>query len=391
MTEQTQNTGTGPNPVRRRRRILAIAIAVAVLAGAYGIKTWIAGDVSRGTDDAYVNGHSVLLTPQVAGVVTAIRADDTDQVKAGDTLVSIDPSDAQIELDAAEAQLAQAVRTVRGQYASIERAAADVQVAQTALDRARADLKERQGIANSGAITGEEVRHAQDSVNQAEAVLTAAEKAKALALTQTQGLTTIDDHPAIRAATQRLRAAALAIERTRIVAPVSGMVSQRRAQVGRRVSPGDALLSIVPLDQLWVDANFKEVQLDKICAGQAATLTADVYGSSVRYHGTVEGIEAGSGAAFALLPAQNATGNWIKVVQRVPVRISIDPKDLASHPLRVGVSMRATVDVESCARGVATGTTAAPSDETAIYDAQIKAADARVAKVISAIKDAASN
>jgi len=391
MTEQTQNTGTGPNPVRRRRRILAIAIAVAVLAGAYGIKTWIAGDVSRGTDDAYVNGHSVLLTPQIAGVVTAIRADDTDQVKAGDTLVNIDPSDAQIELDAAEAQLAQAMRTVRGQYASVERAAADVQVAQTALDRARADLKERQGIANSGAITGEEVRHAQDSVNQAEAVLTAAEKAKALALTQTQGLTTIDDHPAIRAATQRLRAAALAIERTRIVAPVSGMVSQRRAQVGRRVSPGDALLSIVPLDQLWVDANFKEVQLDKICAGQAATLTADVYGSSVRYHGTVEGIEAGSGAAFALLPAQNATGNWIKVVQRVPVRISIDPKDLASHPLRVGVSMRATVDVESCARGVATGTTAAPSDETAIYDAQIKAADARVAKVISAIKDAASN
>ena len=391
MTEQTQNTGTGPNPVRRRRRILAIAIAVAVLAGAYGIKTWIAGDVSRGTDDAYVNGHSVSLTPQVAGVVTAIRADDTDQVKAGDTLVSIDPSDAQIELDAAEAQLAQAMRTVRGQYASVERAAADVQVAQTALDRARADLKERQGIANSGAITGEEVRHAQDSVNQAEAVLTAAEKAKALALTQTQGLTTIDDHPAIRAATQRLRAAALAIERTRIVAPVSGMVSQRRAQVGRRVSPGDALLSIVPLDQLWVDANFKEVQLDKICAGQAATLTADVYGSSVRYHGTVEGIEAGSGAAFALLPAQNATGNWIKVVQRVPVRISIDPKDLASHPLRVGVSMRATVDVESCARGVATGTTAASSDETAIYDAQVKAADARVAKVISAIKDAASN
>ena len=391
MTEQTQNTGTGPNPVRRRRRILAIAIAVAVLAGAYGIKTWIAGDVSRGTDDAYVNGHSVLLTPQVAGVVTAIRADDTDQVKAGDTLVNIDPSDAQIELDAAEAQLAQAMRTVRGQYASVERAAADVQVAQTALDRARADLKERQGIANSGAITGEEVRHAQDSVNQAEAVLTAAEKAKALALTQTQGLTTIDDHPAIRAATQRLRAAALAIERTRIVAPVSGMVSQRRAQVGRRVSPGDALLSIVPLDQLWVDANFKEVQLDKICAGQAATLTADVYGSSVRYHGTVEGIEAGSGAAFALLPAQNATGNWIKVVQRVPVRISIDPKDLASHPLRVGVSMRATVDVESCARGVATGTTAASSDETAIYDAQVKAADARVAKVISAIKDAASN
>ncbi len=391
MTEQTQNTGTGPNPVRRRRRILAIAIAVAVLAGAYGIKTWIAGDVSRGTDDAYVNGHSVSLTPQVAGVVTAIRADDTDQVKAGDTLVSIDPSDAQIELDAAEAQLAQAVRTVRGQYASVERAAADVQVAQTALDRARADLKERQGIANSGAITGEEVRHAQDSVNQAEAVLTAAEKARALALTQTQGLTTIDDHPAIRAATQRLRAAALAIERTRIVAPVSGMVSQRRAQVGRRVSPGDALLSIVPLDHLWVDANFKEVQLDKICAGQAATLTADVYGSSVRYHGTVEGIEAGSGAAFALLPAQNATGNWIKVVQRVPVRISIDPKDLASHPLRVGVSMRATVDVESCARGVATGTTAASSDETAIYDAQVKAADARVAKVISAIKDAASN
>lgn len=391
MTEQTQNTGTAPNSVRRRRRLLAIAMAAAALGGAYGIKTWMAGDVSRSTDDAYVNGHSVLLTPQVAGVVTAIRADDTDQVKAGDALINIDPSDAQIDLDAAEAQLAQSVRTVRGQYASVERAGADVEVAQTTLDRARADLKERHGIANSGAITGEDVRHAQDSVHQAEAVLAAAEKAKALALTQTQGSTTLDDHPAIRAATQRLRAAALAVERTRIVAPVSGMVSQRRAQVGRRVSPGDALLSIVPLDQLWVDANFKEIQLDKICAGQAAILTADVYGPSVRYHGMVEGIEAGSGAAFALLPAQNATGNWIKVVQRVPVRISIDPKDLVSHPLRVGVSMHATIDVERCARGVATQTAAPPSDETAIYDAQIKAADAHVAKVMAAINNAASN
>jgi membrane fusion protein, multidrug efflux system len=388
MTEQAQTAVTDPN--RRRRRILTLAVAAAVLGAACGIYRWIAGDNSRFTDDAYANGHSILLTPQIAGVVSAVNVDNTDRVQAGDTLVSLDASDAQIEFSATEAQLGQTVRTVRGQYAAVERATADIQMAQTALDRAQSDLRQRQAIAGSGAITGEEVRHAQDSVRQARATLDAAEKAKAVALTQIQGSGSIEDHPAVRAAVARLRAAALALERTQIVAPASGMVSQRRVQVGGRVSPGEPLLSVVPLDRLWVDANFKEVQLDKICAGQGVTLTSDIYGASIRYHGTVEGIEAGSGAAFALLPAQNATGNWIKVVQRVPVRIRLDPKDLADHPLRVGVSMRVWVDVSHCEHGIAEAKAVEASDDTAIYDAQLKAADARVAKVMAAINEDAS-
>jgi len=302
-------------------------------------------------------------------------------VKAGDVLITIDSTDAQIELDAAEAQLAQAVRTVRGQYANVGRAEADIGVEQAALDKARADLKERESIAASGAITGEEVRHARDAVRQTEAALAASEQSRLQALTQTQGATTLQEHPTIRVAIQRVRTAVLALERTRILAPVSGMISQRKAQVGRRVSPGDPLLAIVPLNQLWVDANFKEVQLDKVCAGQNATMTTDLYGSQVIYHGRVRDIEAGSGAAFALLPAQNATGNWIKVVQRVPVRIGIDPGDLAAHPLRVGVSMRVDVDVRSCPH--ASDMSNAISDGSAIYNAQVDAANARVAQIIA--------
>lgn len=381
MTEQKNMPSTDVDPVRRRSRLIWIAGGVIAIAAVVAIWKLLVGDVSRETDDAYVSGHSVLLTPQVAGTITMIHADNTDRVKAGDVLITIDSTDAQIELDAAEAQLAQAVRTVRGQYANVGRAEADIGVEQAALDKARADLKERESIAASGAITGEEVRHARDAVRQTEAALAASEQSRLQALTQTQGATTLQEHPTIRVAIQRVRTAVLALERTRILAPVSGMISQRKAQVGRRVSPGDPLLAIVPLNQLWVDANFKEVQLDKVCAGQNATMTTDLYGSQVIYHGRVRDIEAGSGAAFALLPAQNATGNWIKVVQRVPVRIGIDPGDLAAHPLRVGVSMRVDVDVRSCPH--ASDMSNAISDGSAIYNAQVDAANARVAQIIA--------
>jgi len=381
MTEQKNMPSTDVDPVRRRSRLIWIAGGVIAIAAVVASWKLLVGDVSRETDDAYVSGHSVLLTPQVAGTITMIHADNTDRVKAGDVLITIDSTDAQIELDAAEAQLAQAVRTVRGQYANVGRAEADIGVEQAALDKARADLKERESIAASGAITGEEVRHARDAVRQTEAALAASEQSRLQALTQTQGATTLQEHPTIRVAIQRVRTAVLALERTRILAPVSGMISQRKAQVGRRVSPGDPLLAIVPLNQLWVDANFKEVQLDKVCAGQNATMTTDLYGSQVIYHGRVRDIEAGSGAAFALLPAQNATGNWIKVVQRVPVRIGIDPGDLAAHPLRVGVSMRVDVDVRSCPH--ASDMSNAISDGSAIYNAQVDAANARVAQIIA--------
>ncbi|MBN8886432.1 MAG: efflux RND transporter periplasmic adaptor subunit [Rudaea sp.] len=388
MSENKSPPLAGPSPVRRSRRLLAVAVASAIVGGAYAVYAWTTGDLARSTDDAYVGGHSVVLTPQVAGVVTAVRADDTDRVAAGDVLVELDAGDARIEFDAAQAHFADAVRQVRGLSAAVDHADAEVQVARTALDRARADLRERLAIADSGALTGEDVRHARDGVKQGEALLAAAERARALAATRTQGAAALTDHPEVRAAIQRLRAAALALERTRIVAPAAGMVHQRRVQVGRRVAPGEALLTVVPLDRLWVDANFKEVQLDRICAGQPATLTADVYGASVRYRGKVEGIEAGSGAAFALLPAQNATGNWIKVVQRVPVRIAIEREDLAAHPLRVGVSMRADIDVRDCPKAAASS--AAWRDETDVYVAQVKAAEARVAGIVAALDGGAS-
>jgi membrane fusion protein (multidrug efflux system) len=343
----------------KRLRLLLIAGGVFVLAGlAYGAY-W--AEYLRNferTDDAYVQGNLVQITPQVAGTVVAVNADDTDFVKAGQTLVTLDHADAKVALDQAQAALAQTVREVRSLYvanstwaANIAQRDADVTRANADLARAQDDLARRQSLADTGAVSGEEMNHAQTGVSNARAALAAAQAALSAArqqLATNQSLTSgtsIDKHPSVERAAAKVREAYLAYARTELPSPVSGYVAKRTVQLGQRVAAGAPLMSIVPLDEVWVDANFKEVQLRQMRIGQPVHLTADAYGSAVRYDGKIVGLGVGTGGAFALLPAQNATGNWIKVVQRVPVRIALDRKELAAHPLRVGLSMEVTVDV----------------------------------------------
>jgi len=334
-------------------------VAIVVLLGlSYGAYTWYEGRSEESTDNAYVQGNVVQITPQIGGTVSAIQADDTDFVKSGQTLVQLDTADAQVALQTAQAQLAQAVRQVRSLYANnttleaqITLREADVTKAQIEVNRASDDLARRQSLTGSGAVSREEVAHAQAVVTQAQASLNAARNGVAAARdqllsgrTQTDG-TSLEAHPSVLAASAKVREAYLTLHRSAITAPVDGYVAKRTVQVGQRIAAGTPLMSVIALKALWVDANFKEVQLRNIRIGQPVTLTADLYGKRVVYHGTVAGMSAGTGAAFSLLPAQNATGNWIKVVQRVPVRIRLDPQEIAASPLRVGLSMEATVNV----------------------------------------------
>ncbi len=366
-------TQTPDSRTSTRKTRLMLAGGATVLAGAgWAAWTFLAGAASQTTDNAYVNGHIVAITPQVAGAVSAIWADNADRIAAGQTLVEVDPADIQIALAGARADLARARRRVQALFASRDQAAAEVTRRQAELDRAQADVAARRGIAAQGAITSEEARHAADALNAARAALAVAQAAERAAQAQIDGVTP-DTHPDLALAQERLRAAALAAQRTTIRAPVGGMVAQRSVQLGKQVGIGDKLMSVVPLDQMWIDANFKEIQLAGICPGQPAVVTVDAHGAKVRYRGRVGDVMAGSGSAFALLPSQNATGNWIKVVQRVPVRINLDPKDLADHPLRIGLSAEVTVDTARCEATQA----GAPNGETTdLYRQQRQAADA---------------
>ncbi|WP_373824156.1 efflux RND transporter periplasmic adaptor subunit [Achromobacter insuavis] len=366
-------TQTPDSRTSTRKTRLMLAGGATVLAGAgWAAWTFLAGAASQTTDNAYVNGHIVAITPQVAGAVSAIWADNADRIAAGQTLVEVDPADIQIALAGARADLARARRRVQALFASRDQAAAEVTRGQAELDRAQADVAARRGIAAQGAITSEEARHAADALNAARAALAVAQAAEGAAQAQIDGVTP-DTHPDVALAQERLRATTQAPQRTTIRAPVGGMVAQRSVQLGKQVGIGDKLMSVVPLDQMWIDANFKEIQLAGICPGQPAVVTVDAHGAKVRYRGRVGDVMAGSGSAFALLPSQNATGNWIKVVQRVPVRINLDPKDLADHPLRIGLSAEVTVDTARCEATQA----GAPNGETTdLYRQQRQAADA---------------
>jgi membrane fusion protein, multidrug efflux system len=327
-----------------RTRWLAIAIGVFAAIGiAYGAYWALALRYMQSTDDAYVSGNVVQITPQISGTVVAIGADDTQFVSAGQPLVQLDRADARVALDQAEAQLAKTVREVRNLFATSAQLSAAVSMRQSDLARANEDLARRERLASSGAISSEEQQHARDAVNNAKAALLAAEQELAANRARVDR-TTVESHPDVRNAAAHVREAYLAYARTELPAPVSGFVAKRAVQLGQRVGPGAPLMAIVPLDQVWVDANFKEPQLAAMRVGQPVKLAADIYGSKVEYHGKVAGFGAGTGSAFALLPAQNATGNWIKIVQRVPVRIAFDPQELAAHPLQIGLSMQVAVD-----------------------------------------------
>ncbi len=336
---------TAPSGAPKRKKILltigAVFAAAAIGSGLY----WaLVSRYIEDTDNAYVQGNVVQITPQIAATVAKIYADDTSMVKAGQPLVTLDTADADVALAQAEAQLAQTVREVRTLYAAQAQASANLAMRETELARAKDDLARRKALAGSGAVSSEEIRHAESAVSGAQATLAAAKEQLASGRALTEG-TTVANHPNVQRAAARVQEVLLMKSRSTLYAPVGGEVAKRSVQVGQRVTPGAPLMAIVPLDQLWVDANFKESQLREMRVGQPVKLTADIYGSKIEYAGKVEGLGAGTGSAFALLPAQNATGNWIKVVQRVPVRIALDPKQLAEHPLRVGLSMHVEVDL----------------------------------------------
>ncbi len=384
------------NPARRRG--LTVIAAVVLLGGiGWGAWHWMHARNFETTDNAYVAGNVVQITPQVGGTVLAIGANDTDFVRAGQVLVQLDATDARVALQQAEAQLAQTVREVRTVYANNAPLQAQVSLRQADLARARAeaaraqdDVNRRRPLLATGAVGKEEFQHAsaqlatsQSAVAAAQAAVQAAREQLAAGQTQTDG-TRPQDHPNVQRAAAQLRQAWLALERATLKAPVDGTVAKRGVQLGQRVAAGAPLMTLVALNHLWVDANLKENQLQRVHFGQPVELTADVYGKKVVYRGSVSGLGAGTGAAFALLPAQNASGNWIKVVQRVPVRIALDPEELAAHPLRVGLSMNVAIDVsDQSGADLANTPSTAPLSSTAIFDETLHAADARVAQIVA--------
>ncbi|NBW50227.1 MAG: HlyD family efflux transporter periplasmic adaptor subunit [Betaproteobacteria bacterium] len=384
------------NPARKKA--LTVLSIVVLLGLAYGGFEYFGARHSEETDNAYVQGNVIQITPQVGGTVTAILADDTDYVKAGQALVKLDPADAKVALDQAEANLAQAVRQVRTLYANngtlsaqVTLRESDIARAQTDIARATDDLNRRQALAGNGAVSKEELNHAKSQLTTAQNALSAAQAGVAAAREQlssnqtlTEG-TNVEGHPSVVAASAKVREAFLALHRAELPAPVDGYVAKRTVQLGQRVAAGAPLMAIIPLNQLWVDANFKEVQLRNIRIGQPVKLTADLYGKKMEYKGTVAGLGAGTGAAFSLLPAQNATGNWIKVVQRVPVRVALDAEQLAQNPLRVGLSMEATVDVtDQSGKSLADAPRTASATQTDVYTVLDQQASDEVRKVIAA-------
>ena len=384
----TQDTFQTQAPRKNgKRRVLLVLFTLVVLAAlvAYGVWWFIFARHYESTDDAYVAGNVVQVTPQVGGTVIAIHADDTERVEAGKPLVELDPSDARVALAQAEAQLAQAVRETRTLFVNTGALNANIALRSTELARTRDDLKRRTSLIGTGAVSGEDVEHARNAVKAAESALQAAREQ----LASNQALTSstpVAGNPNVLRAAAQVRAAYLTFTRMTLPAPVTGYVARRSVQLGQRIAPGAPLLSIVPLNALWVDANFKEVQLAHMRMDQPVTLHSDLYGSDVVYHGKVVGMAAGTGAAFALLPSQNASGNWIKVVQRVPVRIALDPKELAERPLRIGLSMQVKVDI---ARDEGTSLTSSttrstPAYETRVFDAADRDADAEIARIIAA-------
>lgn len=375
-------TAADPGPARRNRQLVLLFVIVAAGVLAYGAWWFLHGIHYEGTDDAYVAGDIVQVTSEVAGTVVAVRAIDTQSVQRGDVLVELDPADAEVALQAAEAELARAVRAVRAMYAQGGQIRAEVAERRAALDQAERDLSRRLELESDGAVSGEEIGHARDAVTQLRAALTAAGQRQRQIDAQTAG-TTVRTHPQVLAAAAGVRSAALALQRTRLVAPVSGVVAKRAVQLGQRIAPGTPLMAVVPLAEVWVDANFKEVQLQAMRVGQPVTLEADVYGGAVEFHGRVEGLGAGSGSAFALLPAQNASGNWIKIVQRVPVRIALDAEEVRRHPLRVGLSMDVRVDIRDRS-GTLLAQDEAPLVAALASDAADPAVDARIARIIVA-------
>jgi membrane fusion protein (multidrug efflux system) len=383
-TGNTHATGNG-NGNGKRRRILLVIAAVFALAGVGWYLLYLfVFSLRETTDDAYVSGNQVSVSSQVAGTVIAVLADDTQLVKAGQVLVKLDPTDSEVALAKAKSALANAVRQVRQQTEMASQYDAAIASRRIELAQAESDLARRQPLLAEKAIAPEEVAHAREAVRNARNALEQVLRQSAAAHALVDG-TSVAENPAVMQAKAAFREAWINAERNAIVAPVSGYVAQRAVQVGSRVQPGQPLMTIIPLHDLWVDANFKESQLRNIRIGQPVEIESDLYGGDVEFHGKVVGLAPGTGAAFALLPPQNASGNWIKVVQRVPVRISLDPKELDKHPLRVGLSTAVTVDThERGGRVLAEAPANAAIAETNVYASDFAKAELEADAIVRA-------
>ncbi len=367
----------------KRRRILLLIAVIFLSLGALWAAYWVLVLAKREkTDDAYVNGNRVVISAQVQGTVIAVLADDTQLVKAGQILVKLEPIDAQTALSRAASALAETVRQVRQQKATANQYDSEIETRKLELARAQADLAKREPLVADHAIAGEEVRHALENVQMARAALRQAESQAQSAHALIDGAP-VEENPAVLQAKDAFREAWVAAQRNAVVAPVSGYVAERSVQLGQHIQAGEALMTVIPLHSLWVDANFKEVQLRNLRIGQKAEVRSDLYGGSFIFHGHVQGMSAGTGAAFSLLPAQNASGNWIKVVQRVPVRIEIEDGDLIKSPLRVGLSATVTVDTTSREGPVlALETGNAPVADTQVYTQDMDKANAEADAVV---------
>jgi membrane fusion protein (multidrug efflux system) len=357
----------------RRRLFLILGAVVAVVALIWGLDWLLVGSHHVSTDDAYVNAEVADVTPLVSGPIIAAPVTNTTPVKRGDVLVVIDPADFKLALAQDEAALGQAQRKVQGYFAdrdaqsamatakgaNVAQARAQLASAQADVAKAKTDLARRQALAADGAVSGDEITTAENRLRETEAAVSAA--GAALAEAQANRVSAagqaraaevlvagadVAGNPEVAAAQAKADQARLDLERTVIRAPIDGIVAKNVTEIGQRVETGAQLMSIVPIQEAYVDANFKEQQLRRMRLGQPATLTSDLYGGGVKFHGRIVGLAGGTGSAFAVIPAQNATGNWIKVVQRLPVRIALDPTELATHPLRVGLSMKGDVDVD---------------------------------------------
>lgn len=377
---QTQTSDSIEN--KRKSSFNLLATSVILLLVITGLVWYFLQMNIERTEDAYVDGNIVQVTSQISGTVTAIEADNTDHVKAGAKLLTLNPVDQEVRFERAKTELAKATRVARTQYSQVQQLQAEVAQRKNDVQKARRDLARRSGLATSGAVSREEVSHAEDVYKNAQDALNASKQSLEQRLAMVDG-TQLRTHPDVLAAAANLRDAYIARARTDIPSPVEGTIAKRSVQLGQRINPGVSLMSVIPLNQLWVNANFKESQLEHLRIGQSAELTTDVYGRGVIYHGRIIGLDAGTGSAFSLLPAQNATGNWIKITQRVPVRIALDPQEIARQPLRIGLSMHVSVDTEN-RNGKTVRADTAPefTYKTDVYNKELQDADAIVEAVI---------
>jgi membrane fusion protein (multidrug efflux system) len=366
---------------QRRFWFIILGAVILVAAVIYGVYWLLYDRYFESTDDAYVGGNVVAITSKENATVLALHADNTQTVRQGQLLIEMDPAIATVNLQAAQANLARVVRSVKAQFSKSDSGAAQLSQARVALAQAEDDYARRQKAFDTQSVSGEELAHARDAVAAARAAANSAEGGLQQTNASIEG-TDIAHNPEVLSAEAQLRTAAIVFGHMRLIAPLDGVIAQRTVQAGQQVAAGTPLMAVVPLANVWIDANFKEVQLARMRVGQPVSVTADIYGGGVTYHGHIEGLGAGSGSAFALLPPQNATGNWIKIVQRVPVRVALDPKELADHPLRVGLSVTVDADVRDQSGPLVTSRIGAGTTRANTGEDSGPVADAMIARIL---------